>query len=1174
MRRERPCINARFSMMFFNCAILLAAAAPSGTRTDESLKRAWFQAQYAVDHIAQDGYAAQNPSQHLQVSFGPAQTRLMHGDDALTLRLMGYGRDGQLQQPNPARIASTANRVEYRMGALTEWYVNEARGLEQGFTLSTRPASSGSGPLVIALEMTGTLRPSLRSSSELVLLNSVGDAVLDYGDLRAWDACGQRLTSTFAVEGDQVRLIVEDAGAVYPVTIDPTVTQILLLPSDGSSSSDFGNAVAISGNTAVVGASAEAGQTGAAYVFVLSNGTWIQQAKLTASDAVSGYIFGNSIAVDGDTAVIGAVGANTFHGAAYVFVRSGSTWSQQAKLTASDGAIGDGLGDSVAVSGNIVVAGASEVASGQGAAYVFTASGSTWTQQAKLTASDGVSGDQFGLSVSLSGTTAVAGAPGRSGRQGAAYVFVSSGTSWTQQGKLTATDGASGDRLGASVSVSGDIVLAGAPVKNCLFSCGTAQAGGFGLAYVFARSGSSWIQQAELSSSDGGGAFGGSVAVSGNTAVVGEIANVQLVGAAFVFVRSGSTWTPQTTLIASDHSIGEEFGTAVAVSGNLAVIGVPQKNNGQGVFYVFSQSGSAWTQQAEMTASDATGADNFGNAIAVSGETALIASPTKDSLRGAVYVFVRSITDGTWSQQAKLTLPGAASGTAFGEAISLSGDTAVIGASGAAYVYVRSGTTWTQQAKLIGSDTVPSDIFGFAVAVDGDTAVVTAFQADSARGAAYVFVRNGANWTQQAKLTASDAAVNDLVGRAVSLNGDTVLLGTSFQNKFQGGAYVFVRSGATWTQQAKLTASDAASGDNFGFSLSVSGDTAIVGAYNKSGAEGAAYVFVRANGNWTQQTKLLASDAKAGQVFGIAVSIDGDLAVVGANRADGHGAAYVFARSGANWSQYIKLSPADPIAVVFGNAVSISAGTVICGAPGRAAGEGAAYVFPLPTISAGGIVHAASFAHTIAPGSIASVFGTNYANANTLASSTPLPDVLSGVSISVNNTPAPLIFVGQFQANFQIPFETAPGEAAVVVTANGVASLPQTVKVTEVAPGIFITGTNQAVVLNPDLSVADGGHPAKVGSVVVMYVTGLGALDHPIATGAPASSNPLSNAKVVPTVTIGGANAVVQFAGMTPGFVGLGQINIVIPKLANGSYPVVVTQGGQASNNPVMSVTQ
>jgi uncharacterized protein (TIGR03437 family) len=954
--------------------------------------------------------------------------------------------------------------------------------------------------------------------------------------------------------------MVQDARAVYPVTIDPTVTQIMLLPNDGASSSDLGGAVAISGNTAVVGANAAGGLTGAAYVFVLSNGTWIQQAKLTASDGVSGDLFANSIAVDGDTAVIGAVGANTFIGAAYVFVRSGTTWSQQAKLTSSDGAIGDGLGGSVAVSGNTVVAGASENASGLGAAYVFTAAGSTWSQQAKLTASDGASGDLFGGSVSLSGTTAVAGATGKSSGQGAAYVFISSGTSWAQRAKLTASDAASGNQFGSSVSVSGDTVLAGAPAKEA--------------AYVFARSGASWNQQAELASPDGGGAFGTSVAVSGNTAVVGEPFNLSEKGSAFVFVRSGSNWTQQATLNAADRFFGDQLGSSVAVSGSLALAGAPAKNSQQGIAYVFSQSGTSWTQQAELTGADATSADNFGNAIAVNGNTALIASPTKASLRGAVYVFVRSSTDGTWSQQAKLTLAGAPSGTAFGEAVSLSGDTAVIGSSGAAYVFVRSGTTWTQQAKLIGSDTVPNDIFGFAVAMDGDTAVVTAFQAVSGRGAAYVFVRSGVNWTQQAKLTASDAAVNDLVGRAVSLSGDTVLLGASFQNRFQGGAYVFVRSGATWTQQAKLTASDAATGDNFGFSLSVSGDTAIVGAYNKSGAEGTAYVFVRSNASWTQQAKLLASDAKPSAVFGIAVSLDGNLAVVGANGAGGRGAAYVFARSGAAWTEYMKLTAADAVVVTFGHAVSISGGTVIIGAPARSGGEGAAYVFPLPTISTGGIVHAASFAHTVAPGSLASVFGTNYANSNGSASSTPLPDILNGVSISVNNTPAPLVFVGLFQANFQVPFETVPGQATVVVTVNGIASPPATVNVTAIAPGIFVAGTNQAVVLNPDNSVADSGHPAKVGSVVVMYVTGLGPLDHPIPTGSPASATPLSNAKTQPTVTIGGANAAVSFAGMTPGFVGLGQINMQVPKLPAGSYPVVIKQGRQTRNSTVMSVTQ
>jgi adhesin/invasin len=167
-----------------------------------------------------------------------------------------------------------------------------------------------------------------------------------------------------------------------------------------------------------------------------------------------------------------------------------------------------------------------------------------------------------------------------------------------------------------------------------------------------------------------------------------------------------------------------------------------------------------------------------------------------------------------------------------------------------------------------------------------------------------------------------------------------------------------------------------------------------------------------------------------------------------------------------------------------------------------------------------------------------------------------------------------LIFVNQLQANFQMPFETQPGMATVVVTANGLESQAAMVNVSAVEPGIFVAGTNQAVVLNPDNSLADSASPAKVGTVVVMYVTGLGPLDHPLPTGSPASSSPLSNATVVPTVTIGGANAVVQFAGMSPGFVGLGQINMVIPKLATGTYPVVVTQGSQSSNNPVMSVTQ
>jgi uncharacterized protein (TIGR03437 family) len=1169
---QQSWIHACFSLLFVGCAALLAGDASQNIPNSGGLKQAWLQALYGMEQNSSKEFTAQNAAQNLQLSFGSSETRLVHGNAALALRLVGYGRGAELQSPDQAVLSSTRNRIEYRRGLLIEWYVNEPRGLEQGFTFSSQPSSSVNGPLQIALEIAGALHPKLLSPREVELLDSAGHAVLRYGDLKAWDARGQELASRLQVEGDQIRLVVEDSRAVYPITIDPTVTQIVLVPSDGAGSARLGQSVAIAGNTAVVGAPSEGALTGAAYVFVLSGVTWIQQAKLTASDGASGDQFGSSVSLFGTTAVIGAPG-NSAQGAAYVFTTTGFTWTQQAKLTASDGAAGDQFGISVAVSGPTAVVGASGSASNQGAAYIFTLAGTTWSQQAKLTASDAASGDQFGGSVSLSATTAVAGAIGKSGGQGAVYVFINSGTNWTQQAKLTASDGASGDEFGFSVAVSGDTVLAGAPVKDCQFLCGTSRAGGLGGAYVFARSGSSWSQQAELASSDGGGAFGYSVAVSGTTAIVVENYNESfLKGAAFAFVRSGSNWTQQAKLAASDLVVGDGL-TSAAVNGSFALFGAPGNNGAQGEAYVFVQTGTTWTQQAELKASDATSADSFGSAISVNGDTALVSSPTKASNQGAVYVFVRSDSDGTWSQQAKLTVPGAAS---FGQTVSLSADTAVIGATDTAYVFVRSGTSWTQQAKLVGSDSVTGDRFGGAAAVDGDTAVIGASAHNNFLGAAYVFVRSGATWTEQAKLTASDAAPNDQFGSSESVSGDTILTGVPTKNSAQGVVYVFVRSGTTWTQQAGLTASDGASPDNFGRAISLSGDTALVGAYLKAGGVGAAYIFVRSGTTWTQQAELTAIDPAARAIFGTTVSIDGNLAVVGSYKGNGGlGEAYVFAQSGTNWTISMQLKAANGVTGDdFGQQVSISEGTVIVGAPNHAGGEGAVYVFPFPTLPNSGLVNAASFAHTVAPGSIVSMFGTNFANSTGAASVKPLPDTLNGVSILVNNVPAPLIFVNQLQANFQLPFETQPGTATVVVTANGLESQAAMVNVSAVEPGIFETGTNQAVVLNPDNSLADSGSPAKVGTVVVMYVTGLGPLDHPLPTGSPALSNPLSNATVVPTVTIGGANAVVQFAGMSPGFVGLGQINMVIPKLANGTYPVVVTQGSQSSNNPVMSVTQ
>ena len=345
------------------------------------------------------------------------------------------------------------------------------------------------------------------------------------------------------------------------------------------------------------------------------------------------------------------------------------------------------------------------------------------------------------------------------------------------------------------------------------------------------------------------------------------------------------------------------------------------------VFVMSTTDARAATQQAKLTASDAAAGDTFGYSVSISGDTALVGAPTDDdggADSGSTYVFVRNGT--TWTQQAKLTASDAATGDEFGTSVSLDGDTALVGAkrdnakgvfSGSAYVFVRSGTTWTQQTKLIADDGGAGDKFGFSVSIDGDTALVGALFGHGnvpSSGSAYVFFRNGTTWTQQAKLSDPDGAALDLFGQSVSVSGDTALIGAPSDddngNMNSGSSYVYTRSGTSWTQQAKLIADDAKAGDNLGHSVSLDGDTALIGAKgndDKGASSGSAYVFTRSGTTWSQQAKLIADDGAGFDLFGLSVSIDGDKALVGAISGDGNvtdsGSAYAFVRSGTTWTQ-------------------------------------------------------------------------------------------------------------------------------------------------------------------------------------------------------------------------------------------------------------------------------
>ena len=369
--------------------------------------------------------------------------------------------------------------------------------------------------------------------------------------------------------------------------------------------------------------------------------------------------------------------------------------------------------------------------------------------------------------------------------------------------------------------------------------------------------------------------FGWSVAVSGSTAVIGDLGP----GVAYVFVQKGAKWSQQAELTASNRAANDLFGYAVAVSGSTAVIGAGNANSFAGAAYVFARSvtkakKAKWSQQAELTDphpdKGVVNGDRFGDAVAVSGSTAVIGAYGRNSGTGAAYVFARSVTKAKkakWSQQAELTASNRAANDLFGWSVAVSGSTAVIGApyanslTGAAYVFTRSVTKakkakWSQQAELAASG---SGTFGWSVAVSGPTAVIGApdfFTPDSATGAAYVFARSGTTWSQRAELTASDGAVGDELGYTVAVSGPTAVIGAPYKNSDTGAAYVFARSGTTWSQRAELTASDGAANGLFGWSVAVSGPTAVIGTPYNNSDTGAAYVFARSGTTWSQQAEI------------------------------------------------------------------------------------------------------------------------------------------------------------------------------------------------------------------------------------------------------------------------------------------------------------------------------
>lgn len=948
----------------------------------------------AVYHFvpAPDGYTVQPAANGMGVQLSAASARLEMGDLTWDLRLQGWGYAGAQTLSQTPELTATENRAEYRYPGLNEWYVNGPFGVQQGFTIMEPPSASQGSQLTLALGL-GELQAQVDGDRKGAVVSGVtASTKLNYGGLKAYDATHRPLVAWMETSESSASLLlqVETGGAIYPITVDPLARQVKLTASEGVDD-NFGFSVAVSndGRTALVGAyKANVGghaSQGAVYAFYLDKiitgieeaiFEWVYQGRFDTSlsmDGKSDDRFGISVALsdNGDIAVVGADGVDwggkVDQGAAYIFARTSGAWSVRARLLAVDGAAGDKLGWSVALSGtgSTALVGAhgaiSSPYTGNGAAYVFTSSeaggAGSWFLHSKLFRAIGT-GAAMGYSVALNsnGDTALLGAFAYDGvdkvDQGLVVVYqLTGGTSWDYKTTLSPIEPVAGGLFGRSVSLSNDGTIA-------LIGASGTQVGenaNQGAAYIFTGSGSTWTQKAMLTASDGAAQdkFGVSVALDGVKAYVGayqaDVSTKVDQGAVYLFTLTGvnTNWPQTRKFTAVDGAANDQFGVGVASGGSTLLVGARGAsvtgNSSQGAAYTFLPGPHGDELALKLTGCGGM-SDAFGSALALSddGRIALIGAYGVHGNgtigQGAAYIFTR--LNSGWEQSARLVAADAATGDGFGKSVALSGDghTALVGApwqdgvgsnSGAAYMFTHTGrawssTNWSQLRKIIDTEGQAADYFGSAVALsdDGNIVLVGAPNAGStlaSHSGTVTFFRYSPSITS---VRFGGAATGDLFGQAVAVSGDgtTALIGipgaTVGGNAQQGSVHAYKFTSPAWSKQATLNAVGGAANDGFGAQLALSddGNTALVGVPSRDVSgnvdQGVAYIFTRTNTTWSPLKTLTASNGEAGDQFGSAVALDagGKIALIGASRADAYsvttgGVAYSFLRQGTTWTE-------------------------------------------------------------------------------------------------------------------------------------------------------------------------------------------------------------------------------------------------------------------------------
>lgn len=919
-------------------------------------------------------HCASNPGQDLMFGF------LQNGGVRLQSGQAGKTWEGTLRLVRkPASAASwqaAKTRAELDHDGLTEWYLNRTEGMEHGFTLAEHPAEAAAGgPVVLRLDLEG-LRAAADPSrpGDLVFTDpATEEPVLGYRDLKVWDAAGQPLAAEMRPSGGGFLIAVNDSTARYPITVDPLIVSL-----ESVFQRTLGlevSSCAIDGNWLVLGVvDADSGQ-GAAYLFERQTGWWFFRQKLLPAVRAAGSRFGHAVAIDGNTAVVTTLGDSQ---SVYVFVRSGDSWLPQdfpARFSTNLS-----VGHAVALDGDRLVVGAPSgvLGSNGGTVFVYDRSGTTWPATGSSFNIPALAPDSnLGYSVAVEGDLIVAGAPAfLSGTTGQAFLLRKTGAVWEEPLALPAQGLSPDDAFGASVDIAGGMIAVGAPGRD--YSSLSLNSG---RVHCFTGSGSAWAETSTISSPapQANQQFGLHLSLAGDHLAVAGInrntlfsnsadgawrvvydgpsqpSTVGVSGALAIFapsmnsivsvVQAGGTWklelgSPLTFGIMEDH-----FGLSVDVDGEFAVVGSldydDQLSASSGKAWVFQRRRSllpltgnpsfepVWVHTQPLSNPGAAAGDRFGVSVAISGNRVVVGADFDDEPNslgavkadcGSATVFERSSSGAGWNVLRKFSSEQSA-GDSFGRAVAIDGTTIAIGAPGAnsgrGLVWTYAGASFYTQAVSASSPQVNA-LFGFSVALSGPKLVVGAPRTDIASGPltaadtgrVYFFKPEAVFGLWTADGENSPLQANAQAGFSVAIDGDVAVVGCSGPSGWAGNsndagrtgkAFVVTHDGTAWSSSFQyLDASDLPAGAWFGMSVAVDDGTIAVGAFGNNTVEGKVRLFRREGSSWTKQTDIVANGAaEPDNAFGVSTALSGDTLLVGGYGADslagaGAGTAWVY----------------------------------------------------------------------------------------------------------------------------------------------------------------------------------------------------------------------------------------------------------------------------------------